>query len=185
MPAKLKALSVGGGTSRELPSTLAGYECHVLDIDPAVNPDVCCDALKMDTLAPESYDAVFCSHNLEHFYAHEVPVVLAGLLHVLKPDCDAQIIVPNLTGLFDAMRQHNLDLGDVWYRTGSGNAITFHDVLYGWGPVMAEGNLYYAHKCGFTPAILGKVLQEAGFENIRLWTDAYNLYARATKCQSQ
>lgn len=177
-----RVLNVGGGSSRELPPVFNGYECHVLDIDPAVNPDVLCDALEMQTLEAESYDGILCSHNLEHFYSHDVPKVLAGFLHVLKPGGIAQIIVPNLAGLFDAMRQHNLDVGDVWYRTGSGNAVTFYDVLYGWGPVMKDGNLFYAHKCGFTAETLGRVLTDSGFTDLHLWVDAYNLYARGTKC---
>lgn len=177
-----RVLSVGGGTSRELPAIFDGYECHVLDIDPDVNPDVLCDALEMDTLEAESYDGVFCSHNLEHFYAHEVPDVLGGFLHVLKPGGMAHIIVPNLSGVLDALRQNNLDVGDVWYRTSTGNPITFHDVLYGWGPVMREGNLFYAHKCGFTATILGRALNDSGFDDIQLWVDTYNLYARGTKC---
>jgi hypothetical protein len=177
-----RVLNVGGGGSRELPPLFTGYECHVLDIDPAVKPDVLCDALEMRGLEPESYDGVLCSHNLEHFYAHDVPTVLSGFLHVLKPGGMVQIVVPNLAGLFDAMRQNNLDLGDVWYRTGSGGAVTFHDVLYGWGPIMKEGNLYYAHKCGFTTHTLSKVLAESGFTDLQLWADACNLYARGTKC---
>lgn len=176
------ALSVGGGSSRELPPVFAGYQCHVLDIDPAVEPDVQCDALEMHTLEGESYEGVFCSHNLEHFYAHDVPKVLAGFIHVLKPGGIAQIIVPNLNGLFESMRQHNLDIGDVWYRTGSGNAVTFHDVLYGWNAAMSGGNLFYAHKCGFTAETLGRAMKDSGFTDIHLWVDTYNLYARGTKC---
>jgi Methyltransferase domain len=177
-----RVLNVGGGGSRELPPVFDGYECHVLDIDPDVNPDVLCDALEMHTLEAASYEGILCSHNLEHFYAHEVPRVLSGFLHVLKPGGLAQIVVPNLAGLFDAMRQNNLDIGDVWYRTGSGSAITFHDVLYGWGPIMKGGNLFYAHKCGFTAETLGRVLVDSGFTDIHLWADAYNLYARGAKC---
>ena len=90
--------------------------------------------------------------------------------------------MPNLAGFFDAMRQHNLDVGDVWYRTGSGDAVTFHDVLYGWGPVMKTGNLYYAHKCGFTSQTLSKVMSDSGFTDLYLWADSYNLYARGSKC---
>jgi predicted SAM-dependent methyltransferase len=39
---------------------------------------------------------VYCSHNLEHYYHHEVPRVLAGSLHVLKPHGFAEIRVPDV-----------------------------------------------------------------------------------------
>jgi predicted SAM-dependent methyltransferase len=178
-------LNVGGGPTRSLPACFDGWEQHLLDIDPAVNPDILCDALEMHTLPAAYYDAVHCSHNLEHFYAHDVPRVLAGFLHVLKPGGEAHIAVPNMQGLFDAMRDRNLDIGDVWYRTTTGMAITFHDVMYGWGPVMAEGNLFYAHKCGFTATTLSARLREAGFVDLVVWWDSYNLHARAKKCQPQ
>lgn len=180
----MKVLNVGGGASRDLPERYKGWDLDVLDIDPAVNPDICLDAKLMSTLEAAGYDAVLCSHNLEHFYKHEVPVVLAGFLHVLKDGGFAEIVVPNLTKLFAAMQGRSLDIGDVWYRTSSGTPITFHDVLYGWNHAMSNGNLFYAHKCGFTATSLGDALIAAGFKGASLWEDEYNLYAKAfKKCQ--
>lgn len=150
----------------------------MLDIDPTVKPDVCCDALLMTTLPARRYDAVFCSHNLEHFYQHDVPKVLEGFLHVLKKDGFAHIAVPDVLALMHAVVEGKRDLNDTWYTCGGG-PIRFHDVLYGWDKAMAAGNLFYAHKCGFSEKSLTKALKTAGFVSVFTSTANGNLEAFA------
>jgi predicted SAM-dependent methyltransferase len=175
-------LNVGGGSNNSLPGHYAGWDQHVLDIDPAVSPDILCDARRMEnTVQPEGYDAVYCSHNLEHFYKHEVGSVLRGFLRVLKPDGRADIVVPHFGKLVEAMSFNRLDVNDVWYRTPHGEAITFHDVLFGHHASMVGGNEFYAHKCAFTYETLGRALVNAGFMGSHIWEDPFNLYATAYK----
>jgi hypothetical protein len=186
----LKVLNVGGGDGKGPLPRFEGWENIVLDIDPETTPDICMDAREMASLPGGEYDAVFCSHNLEHYYKHEVPTVLGGFSHVLKEDGYAEIIVPNIMKLIEALKRNSLDLMDTWYRTSSGVPITFHDVLYGWGQAIEKGNLYYAHHCGWTQNSLCKELISAGFKGgVQVWEDDYNIYARAFKqekdvCQS-
>lgn len=175
-------LNVGGGAARASPPGYEGWTHHVLDIDPDVQPDVCCDALLMrEKLDASSYDAVYCSHNLEHFYQHDVPIVLAGFMHVLRKDGTAEIHVPNLSFLMEQVVDGKRDVNDVWYQSGGG-PVTFHDVLYGWSKAMRAGNLFYAHKCGFTPASLKAALVSAGFSRVKIEAQESNLMARAKKC---
>jgi predicted SAM-dependent methyltransferase len=54
-----------------------------LDINPAVEPDIIASMTQMDAVASGSVDAVWSSHNLEHPYAHEVPLALAEFYRVL------------------------------------------------------------------------------------------------------
>lgn len=173
-----QVLNVGGGPSRQLPALYNGWSQVLLDIDPAVKPDVCCDAKLLRTLKPGQYDAVYCSHNLEHFYRHEVPVVLDGMRHVLKPGGFVHIAVPDVLALMKAVVEGHRDIMDVWYPCGSG-PIRFHDVLYGWHQAMAAGNLYYAHKCGFSVKSLTKALREAAFPSVYVATDGMNIEAYA------
>lgn len=176
----MRVLNVGGGASRVLPAEFDGWTQTSLDVDPLVQPDIVGDARDMHLqLMPADYDAVYCSHALEHFYRHDVPKVLAGFKHVLKPEGFAYIVVPNLNALIADMQGRGLDVDDVWYRTSGGQPITFHDVLYGWSVAMSNGNLHYAHKCGFTPISLHKVLADAGFTSIQLMEAGNNLMARA------
>jgi len=176
----MKVLNVGGGAGRDLPQQYRNWEHVLLDIDPAVKPDIVCDAREMLSMQAEEYDAVYCSHTLEHFYRHEVPVVLGGMFHVLKPGGFVDISVPNMAALFKAVQL--LDIEDVWYRIPGGQPITFHDVIYGWGEMIKKGNLHYAHKCGFTALSLATELEAAGFVDIGIGDDGLNILSKAHKC---
>jgi hypothetical protein len=179
----MKLLNVGGGAGRDVPKHYAGWEQDLLDIDPEVKPDIVCDAKELTTLARSRYHAVYCSHNLEHFYRHEVPVVLAGFVHVLRPEGFAQIAVPDIGALFEAVR--GKDINDTWY-VCPGGRISFHDVLYGWGARVEEGNTFYAHKTGFTKKSLTKALSDAGFAKVMVASDDVgNLHAYAFKKRPQ
>jgi len=57
------------------------------------------------------------------------------------------------------------------------------DILYGHRPPMAVGNLYMAHRCGFTQKVLTATLQAAGFAMVaamRRDHPYYDLWALAT-----
>ena len=172
-------LNVGGGASRHLPPSYRDWKQELLDIDPAVHPDIVCDAKEMHTIK-KKYDAVYCSHTLEHFYRHDVPRVLSGFLHVLNDKGFAHISVPDITSLMECMLKGHQDIEETWY-VSPGGAISFHDVLYGWNKAMSGGNLYYAHKCGFTEKSLTKALRAAGFKKVFTASDSGNLFAYAFK----
>ncbi len=177
-----RVLNVGGNSKRiALPAPYAGYEHLLLDIDPAGNPDIVADARELSALAPAQFDAVYCSHNLEHYYRHEVPRVLAGFQHVLKADGFAQIRVPDLQAVMGAAVQRNLDLEDVLYTSPAG-PITVLDVIYGYGvEIERSGHDFYAHKTGFTQNSLLKALRLAGFTHLYCGTGNLELNALAFK----
>src|SRR5438093_12598675 len=107
------------GNSR-FPHSTPTLSICLLDIDPGVSPDILFDARKLAELEPCQFDSVFCSHNLEHYYRHEVPMVLAGFLHVLKEGGLAHIRVPDLNGVMRAAIEHKLDVDDVLYQSIAG-----------------------------------------------------------------
>ena len=91
-----KVLNVGGGSKQiQLPFAYDGFEHVLLDIDPRGSPDIVCDARNLTTLDAGQFDAVYCSHNLEHYYRHDVQKVLTGFLHVLKDNGFVHIQVPD------------------------------------------------------------------------------------------
>jgi ubiquinone/menaquinone biosynthesis C-methylase UbiE len=176
----MKVLNVGGGNCRSIPETFDGWEQDLLDIDPAVKPDICLDAREMKQLPPATYDAVYCSHTLEHFYRHEILGILEGFVHVLKKDGFIEVAVPNMQAMFLSIAQGNLDIEDVWYRSPAG-PIMFHDVIYGFSKQMERGNLFYAHKCGFSAESLCRAISRVGFKSIQIIDQSANLGARAYK----
>ena len=144
-PSDLKVLNVGGN-NKAIPI-----------------PDVLCDARELTKYVGDKYDAIYCSHNLEHYFAHDVTKVLKGFVHVLKPHGFAEIRVPDMGQLFRLVIEKNLDIDDVIYVSKAG-PITVKDTIYGFGKeIAATGQDFYAHKTGFTHKSLRKVLGEAGF----------------------
>jgi methyltransferase family protein len=154
-----------GGNSRAIavPAHYAGWEHLILDIDPAGKPDIVCDARDLTRLKGGMFDAVYCSHNLEHFFEHDVPEVLSGFLHVLRADGFAEIRVPDIPQLMRVATERQLDIEDKLYDAPAG-AVRVRDVLYGFAPKIAASNQdFYAHKTGFSLKSLSAALQRAGF----------------------
>ena len=177
-----KVLNVGGNSKDiPLPPQYAGFEHLLLDIDPSGKPDVVCDARNLTTLEAGAFDAVYCSHNLEHYYRHDVPKVLGGFLHVLKEGGFAQIRVPDLAVVMKATIDRGLDVEDVLYESAAG-PITVLDVLYGLGSEIEQsGQDYFAHKTGFTQKSLAKALNKAGFTKVFSGLGNFEISALAFK----
>lgn len=176
-----KLLNVGGGPTRTIPQVYVKCDQKLLDIDPAVNPDVCMDARKLRTLK-DKFSVVYCSHTLEHFHHHDVPAILAGFMHILEDNGFAHIEVPDLEFTVRHMIENDKDVMDVFYYAGS-IAIKYHDVLFGWQRMIEhQGVDFYAHKTGFSRKSLSKVLRDAGFRKVLVATDNVgNLRAYAFK----
>ena len=159
-----RLLNVGGGSkSIAIPPQYAGFEQVLLDIDPAGSPDIVLDGRRLTELPAEQFDAVYCSHNLEHYFRHDVPRVLGGFFHVLKPGGFAQICVPDLLDLMRRVVQGNLDLEETLYMSSSGPVAPL-DVIYGLGArIEASGVDFFAHKTGFTSQTLTRAVEKVGF----------------------
>ena len=162
-----KVLNVGGNTkSIPIPDTYQGWQHDLLDIDPSVNPDVLCDARMLTQLPAAQYDAVYCSHNLEHYYRHDVVKVLAGFRHVLKDDGFIQIIVPDMGAVMKMVVERGLDIEDELYMAIAG-PIHVIDVIYGLGiEIEQSGSDFFAHKTGFTEKSLALRLNASGFSTV-------------------
>jgi len=136
-----------------------------LDIDPDNEPDIVGSMLDMAAVESGSVDAIYSAHNIEHVYAHEVPIVLKEFLRVLKPDGFLLVTCPDLQTVCALVAEDKLT--DAAY-TAQAGPITPLDILYGHRDALAHGHHYMAHKCGFTEKTLTQALQTAGFQSIAL-----------------
>lgn len=134
-----------------------------IDIDPSNEPDILGSMLDMKAVDTGSVDAIYSAHNIEHVYAHEVPVVLGEFLRVLKSDGFLLITCPDLQTVCALVAEDKLT--DAAYQSPAG-AITPLDILYGHGAAVARGHHYMAHKTGFTERSLAQALKAAGFQSI-------------------
>ena len=176
-------LHVGCGPKRKDRTTAAFAQWNELrfDIDESVQPDLVGTMTNMSSVASESVDAVFSSHNIEHLYPHEVPVAFAEFLRVLKPDGLAVITCPDLQSVCALIAEDKL-LEPAY--TSPAGPIAPLDILYGLRSSMAQGNLYMAHRCGFTQKVLRGTLQASGFKAVATMSRGYpyfDLWAVASK----
>lgn len=179
-------LHVGCG-SKHKDRTTAGFNMSNwseirLDIDPNVSPDVIGTITDMKNVDDSSVNAVFSSHNIEHLYPHEVPVALSEFHRVLTDDGFVVITCPDLRSVCALIADDKLL--DPAYVSPAG-PITPLDILYGHRPPMAQGNLYMAHRCGFTQKVLVGTLRASGFKSVASMArqKSFDLWAIATKAE--
>jgi predicted SAM-dependent methyltransferase len=180
-------LHVGCGTKRK-DRTTKGFNSEDwqelrFDIDESVKPDLAGTMTDMASVASESVDAIYSSHNIEHLYPHEVPIALAEFLRVLKPTGFAVITCPDLQAVCALIADDKLT--DPAYTSPAG-PIAPLDILYGLRSSMQKGNLYMAHRCGFTQKVLAATLQASGFKSVASKKRAkpyFDLWALATKSE--
>ena len=150
-----------------------------LDLNPDVKPDVVASITDMAAVESDSMDAVWSSHNVEHLYPHDVPLALREFWRVLKPGGFALITLPDLRQVASLIAEDKLE--DPAYTSPAG-PIAPLDILYGHRPQMARGNLFMAHRTGFTAKTLEKALRSAGFQDVDVTADEhFNLWATAHK----
>ena len=174
-------LHVGCGPKYQDRTPFAGKNWREirLDIDQAVQPDVTGTMTDMKAVDDASVDAIFSSHNIEHLYPHEVPIALAEFNRVLKPAGFVLITCPDLQSV--CARVANDQLVEPAYHSGMG-PITPLDILYGHRGSMQQGNLYMAHRCGFTKKVLAGTMLGSGFQTLaRNFPQQFALWAVGVK----
>ena len=134
-----------------------------LDIDESLLPDVIGTMTDMRSVPSQSVDAIFSSHNIEHLYPHEVPQALSEFKRVLGPGGFVVLTCPDLKSVCALVANDQLTVSA--YTSPAGDIAPL-DILYGHRPAMARGNLYMAHRCGFTQKVLVATFQEAGFKKM-------------------
>jgi predicted SAM-dependent methyltransferase len=179
-------LHIGCGPKRQAQTT-RGFNTPEwteirLDIDASVAPDVVGTMTDMSAVGAGSVDAIFSSHNIEHLYPHEVPVALTEFARVLSDDGFAVITCPDLQSVCALIAQDQL-LEPAY--TSPAGPIAPIDILYGYRASMARGNLFMAHRCGFTQKVLTGTLQSCGFQAVatlaRGRAPFFDLWAVASK----
>jgi ubiquinone/menaquinone biosynthesis C-methylase UbiE len=179
-----KFLHVGCGSKRKAQTTKGfntpEWEEIRLDIDRAVQPDIIGSMTDMKAIAAQSVDAVYSSHNIEHLYAYEVPIALGEFLRVLKPNGLAIITCPDLQSVCTLVADNKLT--QAAYQSSMG-PITPLDILYGHQASIQKGNVYMAHRCGFTRDVLSGSLRYAGFTSVIAFSRPkhFDLWAFASK----
>jgi hypothetical protein len=139
-----------------------------LDIDREVAPDFVANTTDMHVISDGLVDAVYSSHNIEHLFPHEVPVALAEMVRVLKLQGFAFLMLPDLQEVARHVAAGNLE--DPLYISPMG-PIAAIDILFGHRASLASGNLFMAHRTGFSGDTIASALVDAGFVTVLVQRD--------------
>ena len=158
-------LNVGCGPQSE--SKIRGFDNNNwkeirLDIDVGVNPAIVGTLIDMKKVETASVDAVHSAYNIDHIYAHQVPIALSEFYRVLTDDVIVFVRCPDIQIVCEAVLQDKLL--DPFYETEDGTKIAPLDILFGNREEISEGNEYMTKKCGFTYSVLNTVFADAGFK---------------------
>lgn len=154
-------LAVGSGPDQMEDWISRGYTVVRLDIDQRTNPDIVGSMLALGDIGP--FDAVYCSHSLEHVYPHEVPIALNEFARVLRPGGSLVILVPDLEGVpaTDDILPNSCGLSGLHLYYGDARLI--------------DQFPFMAHHCGFVQSTLQAAMEAAGFEVTTQRLSQYNL----------
>jgi SAM-dependent methyltransferase len=136
-----------------------------LDVDPGVKPDVVASMTDMSPVADASVDAIYSHHNIEHVFAHEVPIVFGEFLRVLRPGGEVRIATPDLQAVAEAIAKGRLE--ETLFRAEAGDIAPL-DIVYGLRGDIELGREYMAHRTGFTVRTLGRKLNQLGFGKVQV-----------------
>ena len=105
-------------------------------------------------------------------------MALREFRRVLAPDGLALITMPDLETIAAFVAAHGVSAPAYMSPLGP---ITPLDMLYGFGPALAAGNHFMAHRCGFTGQTLLAALSQAGFgfSVVQRHPSAFSLWAVA------
>lgn len=140
-----------------------------LDIDPDARPDIVASIHDMGDIGP--FDAVYCSHCLEHLLWADAEKAVDEFYRVLNPGGFAMVMVPDLTDIRPTE--------EVVYHV-NGLAITGLDMMFGYRGYTGR-NPYMRHQCGFIPETLRAMMEGAGFTRVTTRTSTWNLVAAGIK----
>ncbi|WP_442677927.1 class I SAM-dependent methyltransferase [Sphingomonas sp. ASY06-1R] len=186
-PRQRRVLHVGCGsaTIAKMPDGFqdGSWEEVRFDINPDVRPDIVGTITDMRAVADSSVDVVYSSHNIEHVFPHEVDGVLAEFHRVIKPDGFAVVTCPDLEEVARHVAEGRLE--DPLYVSPAG-PITPLDILYGHIAAIRRGEVYMAHRTGFTARTLAQHGRAAGFPalGVRRRPQHFDLWMVATKTET-
>ena len=165
-----KTILHAGCGSAPLPPWLDGQEVR-LDIEPRCKPDIVASLTDLGNIGP--FDAIWCSHCLEHLHPDDGDVALKEFERVLQPGGAMLLLVPDMQDI----RPTNEPV----YESQFG-PITGLDMFYGHHKLV-KLSPYMAHKTAFVSTTLAEKIARAGFVDIKVNRRAfkYNLFAIGLK----
>lgn len=149
-----------------------------LDSNPATKPDIISTTYNLSKIDDGSFDGVFSSHNIQLLYAHQADAAFREYFRVLREGGTIVLSTPDLVEVAKGVTKKGLDTE--LYKSAAGS-ISAIDIIYGFRPALEKGDVSAGCKTGFSVATLGRKLKDAGFCDIVVRREKYNLLASGNK----
>lgn len=166
---KKRVLHIGWGSalSASLHNRFKGDDWQEIRLDPdaSAKPDILSPLSSMKDVPDHSVDAVWAQHVLQRFPGPEIPLILKECKRVLKPLGYMLLSVPD--GQAAAAYIANSRADEVLFQTPLGG-VTPVDLICGFRLHLQRGLSNHHHRFVFTGELLGTILRDAGFTNIRV-----------------
>ncbi len=131
------------------------------DIDENVKPDIVGTLTDMSLVETASIDAIYSANNIDHIFAHEVPLAFKEFYRVLSGDGIVVLRCSDIQTVCEVIAQDKLL--DPIYESPIGPIYPI-DILFGNRQEISNGNEFMTKKVGFTYSVLNKTFSEAGFQ---------------------
>ena len=159
-------LILHAGCGREpLPAWLSAYKEVRLDIDPDVGPDIVAPLTSLGEIGP--FDAVWCSHVLEHLPQDQIEKALQEFKRVTKEGAPVMVIVPDTENIEPT--------DDVLYQSPIG-PITGKDLHFGCQSLI-QSNEYMRHQTQFVRDSLNEIFSKVFSRSEVRRLSGYNIFA--------
>lgn len=172
----LGAGAKGGGDKLHPLFSGADWRAVRADTNAALAPDLVIAPPQFTGVPDNSCDAVWSSHGFQRLDTFAVPAAFSEAFRVLREGGSLLITVPDL----QAIARHVADgkMEEPLYTTAAG-PIKVLDILFGVEREMRAGLEQFRHKTAYTAQGLGQHFKTAGFYNIEIKREGFNLWGLA------
>ncbi len=169
-------IGISSASPERLHKSFVGEEWHCVRMDPdgRANPDIQASILNPVGIEPRTFDAIWCPHILQRYPAFEAVRALKNMHVALKDGGYIALSVPNAQTA--AAYVANNKPSETLYSSPAGD-VTPIDILYGFQKGISEGQRHLAHALGYTMEMLGQCMTSAGFSNVQIQAEDYDITA--------
>lgn len=149
------------------------WQLRTQDANGAFGPDHICDTRQLKGIAAKSMDAIWSCWSLMRYNLDDAQTILKSCHRVLKPEGYLIAVTANIEGLAEIMMREQTGKFSTPFGPRDLQAI-----LYGAGTA-------YEHRSIFTPHLLGRMMEKAGFLHIRIRSEGARIWAVGTRASTK
>ncbi|TAE34613.1 MAG: hypothetical protein EAY65_02105 [Alphaproteobacteria bacterium] len=152
----------------------AWHEVRV-DVDAKMQPDLLIQSMTaIPEIPDDSVDALWMAHVMHRLTYDQAKLLVLELVRMARVGADIVVSVPDLqvAAAYIARGEDEHEL----YHPPAGTVYPV-DMMFGFRPFIARGDLARMHKSGYTAEMLGRFLRDAGVSNLHISRSNHEIVA--------